>query len=182
MNNDSRNTPEYLQSLRSWRQQFESNPSVCLPYTDFDSFRADVLARPVDTFQRCMKYHESHKPKPTALWALHITHGPNMCSKPEWLEGLKKLLRLKKAGVIIGGAIEHVDANIHCHVLVETTYRLSKGSFHTFEKHFGYIKYDRSSGDHGFTDEYMDQEYAFVDLPQLDAAILRIEQSLNEKN
>lgn len=162
------------------RQEWEAHKEVFLPYTSFDQWTKEFIANPFETWACITKYAQVNKPKPVHLYAMHCTHGPLLCSKQDWLVGLRKMLHTQKAGTIVGGAIEHVDTNIHCHVLVKTTYRLGKTTMATFEKNCGYIKYDLSSGDHGFTTEYMQKEYAFRSLSELDEVIVRINDFLNK--
>lgn len=82
------------------------------------------------------RFYKPTKPTPKKRYFLTLTRNP-VYSKQEWLDDITKVCQ-QTLHEFISGTIEHLDTNIHAHVIVESKYNLDPKRYKKFyAKHPG---------------------------------------------
>lgn len=108
--------------------------------------------------QKLTKYKDT-------TYLLTFTRNPNSRYDPtQWLRRIDK--ELGKSFITESlSTLEHIDTNIHCHTVIQTTHPITKTRFAVFNRDYGYVDLKRINTDNGV------QAYIEKELPNADKAL-----------
>ncbi len=153
-------------SSEEWNEYYDTNSERIkeLWKNSFnDIFSPDALVAKVGKPQE----------KPKNMYLLTLTIDPTK-DKTEFVPQLDRILN-RQTITFVKGAVEHVDANLHVHLLLVYTLkqRLRKENFKTYQRKVGNIDLKRVIKDNGISD-YFDKEHGFDNYLNMKTFILSL--------